>query len=70
MNYKMNYKILISIIIVIVIILVTLKTYRDSFIDISQINYFDTSIPQNNKLLDNDFISILGDGYNKIVLSD
>ena len=66
----MNYKILISIIIIIVIILVTLKTYKDSFIDVSQINYFDTNIPQNYKLLDNDFINILGDGYNKIVLAD
>lgn len=66
----MNYKILLTIVIVIIVIFITIKTYYDSFIDIGQINFFDSSLPQNYKLLDNDFVNILGDGYNKIILED
>ncbi len=66
----MNYKILLGIMIIIVIIVITIKVYNESFIDIQQINYFDKSLPENSKLLENDFVSILGEGYNKLILED
>lgn len=64
----MNYKILLSLLIFIVLIVISVKTYYDTFIN--QVNYFDTSLEQNKKLTDNDFVSILGEGYNKVILED